>query len=492
MARPTAQPFRAIQVVILAIGGCLLSLAIANATTVNPDHLIQRGYGELDAGQFSSALQTWQQAEQIYRRQRNPIGITGSLINQSLAQRAIGQNLSACYNATAALAVDQQICRGQGSVVNLVPRSPQSITILGLNTLGDCLSDLGYWEAAEIALKQALGQANQAELWQSLGQVYQHLNQTTSAIAAYQTALHLAQSASQTSVVTQAQINLLELQEFNLTASQTIDLSGLPGIFKAKAHLKLAQILHQPQPQLALQQAEAALVIGRTLMQPRVESEALTRIGQIHTELGSPDIPTLQQAISLAQSVKGGDLAYPAQVLLAQIWQAQGESALAQNAYQGAIHHINQVRQQLKGTASRTQSDFYTEVKPIYRNYLELLFDNPQNIPAVIQTSTQLQVSELENFLGCQLDDWMPIEQVPQTDNTTLIFVVRGRQHYQVILRRPQLPDYAYLVDATALDRASFNLLANVGVDTLYEIDAEIISNYGKNLYAALLQPAAV
>jgi CHAT domain-containing protein len=491
MARHTAQLFRAIQVVILAIGGCLLSLAIANATTVNPDHLIQRGYGELDAGQFSSARQTWQQAEQIYRRQRNPIGVAGSLINQSLAQRVIGQNLSACYSATAALAVDHHICRGQGDVTNLVPRSPESITILGLNTLGDSLSDLGYWEEAEVVLKQALQRANQAELWQSLGQVYQQSNQTTPAIAAYQTALQLAQSASQTTVVTYAQINLLELQEFNLAAFQAIDLSGLPGIFKAKAHLKLARILRQSQPQLALQQAEAALGIGQTLMQPRVESEAMTLIGQIHTELGSPDIPTLQQAIALAQSVRAGDLAYPAQVLLAQTWQAQGESALAQNAYQGAIRHINQVRQQLKGTASRIQTDFYTEVKPIYRNYLELLFDDPTNIPAIIQTSTQLQVSELENFLGCQLDDWMPIEQVPQTANTTLIFVVRGRQHYQVILRRPQQPDYAYLVDAAALDLASFNLLANVGVDTLYDIDTEIISNYGKNLYAALLQPAA-
>ncbi len=353
MARPTAQLFRAIQVVILAIGGCWLSLAIANATTVSPDRLIQRGYGELDAGQFSSALQTWQQAEQIYRRQRNPIGIAGSLINQSLAQRAIGQNLSACYSATAALAVGQQICRGQGDVNNLVPRSPQSITILGLNTLGDCLSDLGYWEAAEIVLKQALRQASQAELWQSLGQVYQHSNQTTPAIAAYQTALQLAQSASQTTVVTDAQINLLELQEFNLAAFQAIDLSELPGIFKAKARLKLARILRQSQPQLALQQAEAALAIGQTLLQPRVESEALTLIGQIHTELGSPDIPTLQQAIALAQSVRAGDIAYPAQVLLAQTWQAQGESALAQNAYQGAIHHINQAAKRKAGKRRR-------------------------------------------------------------------------------------------------------------------------------------------
>jgi CHAT domain-containing protein/Tfp pilus assembly protein PilF len=491
MARPTTQLFRTVQVVVLALAGLLFSLGMAKATPIDADQLIQQGFSQFYAGQFSHAISIWQQAEQQYRQQGNRMGVSGALINQSLAQQAIGQHRPACYSAAQSIQVDTKICQSQGNADTLAHRVHQSTTLLGLKALGDSLSGLGYWDEAEAVFKQALVKANQAELWHSLGALYTQSNRVADAISAYHTAMQLAKKNQQLEVLANAQIDLLGLQPVSEADVKAIDLSIFSGIFKSQAQLKIARSVCKSQPQLALQQAQSAYAIGQTWHHRRTEAEALVLIGEIRYQQGEPDIATLQQAIVLAQSIRAWDLAYPAQGLLAQIWQEQGQLDQAKNTYQAAIQNINQVRRQLKGSASRIQSDFYEQVKPIYRHYLEILFQDSARIPEIIQTSTQLQVTELENFLGCQLDDWIPIEQVKQTDSATLIFVIQGIEHYQVIVRIPGRTDYTYLVEAKALESASFNFSANVQAGSLFNVEAETISNYGKKLYEILLQPAA-
>jgi hypothetical protein len=119
MAKPSTQLLRTIQIGILAIVGFLLSVGIALANAPNADQLTQTGFGQFYAGQFSLALKTWKQAETIYHQQDNSIGVSGSLINQSLAQQAVGQHLTACYSAAESLAVAQAICRGQSTIDKL-------------------------------------------------------------------------------------------------------------------------------------------------------------------------------------------------------------------------------------------------------------------------------------------------------------------------------------------------------------------------------------
>jgi CHAT domain-containing protein len=484
MARQSARFLHALQLLVLGTIGFLASIGIAAATPT--DALVNQGFNELNAGQTNAALKTWQVAEQQYRQAGNPIGVAGSLVNQSLAQLALGQAVSACYSATQALQIDHGICRGSDVSINLGNITANSVTPIALKSLGDSLAALGYDNSAEIALKRSLQIDQQADTWMSLGLVYTQSHRTSQAIAAYETAIKFAQSAQDTQTISNVQINLLELQKrFERERIQAIDLSVFPGIQKAQANLQLAQIIEFQQPALALEQAQAALAIARSFNHPWTEAAALRLIGKLQH-----DPAIVQTAIGVAQSVRAWDLAYPAQALLGQIYVAEHQPDSAVTAYQAAIYSLEQVRQQLKGISRERQFEFYAEVEPIYHQYLELLFDQPTQTTNIIKTSTQRQIAELENFLGCQLHDWKPIEQVQPTEDATFVFVVRGTQHYHVILRSPKQPDYRYSIDAEMLDSATFNLLSNMRGGGIMQVDAETILNYGEKLYDVLLQPA--
>jgi tetratricopeptide (TPR) repeat protein len=170
MARQSARFLHALQLLILGTVGFLASIGIAAATPT--DALVNQGFNELNTGQTNAALKAWKIAEHQYRQAGNPIGVAGSLVNQSLAQLALGQAVSACYSATQALQIDHGICRGSDVSINLGNITPNAVTPIALKSLGDSLAALGYDNPAEIALKQSLQIDQQADTWMSLGLVY--------------------------------------------------------------------------------------------------------------------------------------------------------------------------------------------------------------------------------------------------------------------------------------------------------------------------------
>jgi CHAT domain-containing protein len=77
------------------------------------DNLTYRGHQLLSQGNASEAYQTWDQALQIYRREKNHEGVMGTLINQSQAQQDMGQNFNACWSLISALEFDAELCRSE-------------------------------------------------------------------------------------------------------------------------------------------------------------------------------------------------------------------------------------------------------------------------------------------------------------------------------------------------------------------------------------------
>lgn len=489
MARPSAQLLHAIQICVLALLGLCLSLTIAYATPNDPNQLIHQGFSQYNSGQFPSALQTWQQAEQRYRQQGDVVGISGALINQSLAHQAIGQHRPACYAAAKAIQLDQKICVTESLEALPVPSSI-STAELGLKALGDSLNGLGYWESAESVLKQALSQENRAVLWQSLGETYTQSGRNSDAIKAYQTAARLASNSQQWEVLADVKIALWKFETPTEADLRAIDLSVFPGLLKAQARLKIAHYTQAAKPHIALQQAQEAYSIATQFQHSRSQAEALLLIGQARQQLRRSDFDSLQKSAALAQSIRAWDIAYLAHGSLAAIYQEAGQLDHAKTYYQSAVNNLNRLRQTLKGNNSRLQAEFYQSVKPIYQNYLELLFQDSNQISEIIKISTALQVAELENFLGCQLEDWQQLSQLQQTDNTSLIYIIRGIKSYQVIIRTPNQPDYTYLVDAESLDKATYNFSVNIRSGNLYALPSKVVKTYGKNLYDIFLKPA--
>jgi hypothetical protein len=87
-----------------------LNDVVAKATNINRQRdrarlLTKKGHEQLVRGQAATALETWQEALKIYRQLHHQEGISGSLINQSLALQALGFYPRACHTLLEALLV---------------------------------------------------------------------------------------------------------------------------------------------------------------------------------------------------------------------------------------------------------------------------------------------------------------------------------------------------------------------------------------------------
>ena len=152
--------------------GLPIFLAGATQTNIQQHHqarsLTQAGHKQLDRGQASHALQTWQLATKIYQQLGDRVGVKGSLVNQSLALQAEGLYPRACKTLLQVIELEERICesvepdnstpkkfaesldkalRGQADI---------SVLVAGLHSLGDVLRLFGKPDESEIALQKAL------------------------------------------------------------------------------------------------------------------------------------------------------------------------------------------------------------------------------------------------------------------------------------------------------------------------------------------------
>ncbi|MBW4428082.1 MAG: CHAT domain-containing protein [Nostoc desertorum CM1-VF14] len=131
--------------------------------------LNQQGFEELNKGQPQAALQTWKAAYNIYYKLKDSDGITGSLINQSLALQASGSYLSACQTLSKTLELEDWICSSPielqeisqqaylETLKSTLEKQPFSrVRIIGLRNLGDVLRLIGNPETSSIILFNAM------------------------------------------------------------------------------------------------------------------------------------------------------------------------------------------------------------------------------------------------------------------------------------------------------------------------------------------------
>ncbi|WP_392530005.1 CHAT domain-containing protein [Nostoc sp. C117] len=155
--------------------------------------LNQRGQKQLNIGQTAEALQTWQQATKLYQQLKDSEGVTGSLINQSIALQILGLYPRACTTLLKALKLDIWICDTslQSPVVSTFEPlkvtihqvNPTSVNLLGLQNLAEVLRLLSKLNESKIVLQGTLALAQQnssdhlSNIYLSLGNVEQSIYQ---------------------------------------------------------------------------------------------------------------------------------------------------------------------------------------------------------------------------------------------------------------------------------------------------------------------------
>lgn len=155
--------------------------------------LNQRGQKQLNIGQTAEALQTWQQATKLYQQLKDSEGVTGSLINQSIALQTLGLYPRACTTLLKALKLDAWICDTslQPSVISTFEAlkviihqvNATSVNLLGLQNLAEVLRLLSKLNESKTVLQETLILAKQnssdhlSNIYLSLGNVEQSIYQ---------------------------------------------------------------------------------------------------------------------------------------------------------------------------------------------------------------------------------------------------------------------------------------------------------------------------
>lgn len=203
--------------------------------------------------------------------------------------------------------------------------------------------------------------------------------------------------------------------------------------------------------QLAVQQAEM-------LNNRRSQSYALGTLGELYEQVDSIQPGylaiaqhNLEEALSLAQSIQAWDIAYQWQWRIGRLSSKQGDHEQAIVYYQASVETLRSVRKNLVATETDFQFSFRDTVEPIYRELVTLLLQEQEgneptqlDLRQAVRAIDDLQLSELENFLRCDLTPSIDIDEVQIDLEAAIIHTIILDKQLAVVLKLPT-SDQLYL-----------------------------------------------
>lgn len=415
-------------------------------------------------GQLEDALETWQKATVTYDQARDKTGIVIGLLNQAKALQALGFSVQ----------TEEQLAK----VYQLLQQqSDLELKASGLHNFGNALRQVGRFNESLKVLQESLNIDNShsstaksstlldlgnteralAEKAFTIGKTDVAQKRIEVAMTFYQQA---AIAATAPLLKLQAQLNQLSLQVKTGQWSTAAELvakiqSGLASLPPSRtaiyAQLNFAKSLTEFQKSSALytQTANilaAAIHQSRRLNDPTAESYALGQLGELYelTErLFAAQVLT-QQALLKAEEIQAADVRYRWEWQLGRLQKKQGNEQGAIAAYTAAVRSLQSVRNDLLLISSDIQFSFRDDVEPIYRELVELLLNteknakpSQENLKQAIQQVDALHLTELENFLGCDLDQTVEISKIEVDPTAAKVYPMILQNRLAVVLELP-------------------------------------------------------
>lgn len=453
-----------------------------------------QGQLQLAVGQAEDAINTWQQATDIYTRISNQDGAAKSQINQSFALQNLGLYPKACQTLLQTLELDNQECEVSNEDLQTLKNKPSSqLQVLAMRSLGDVLQVIGKTEQSQKVLEETLKLAQQLNSLQDISAVYLSLGNTTRALANraglrrvqaseyrqsglnyYAQAAKLSTSATTRLLAQLNQLSLLiESQKFSeaeaLWLSLKPQINSLPadrtGVY---AQINLAQSLLKlasrgttlaPNSQISNfneidQILTTAVDRAKSLGDERAYAYALSNRARLYEENQQwEEAENLtQQALNLVPTFKAADITYQLYWQLGRIRNARGDTKGAITNYTQAVEILQSLRRDLVAISSEVQFSFRESVEPVYRELVGLLLPSPSigNKQAVeVEQSDlkqardvieSLQLAELDNFFQDACLDAKPV-QIDSVDPTAAVFyTIILRDRLEVIAALPGKP----------------------------------------------------
>lgn len=460
-----------------------------------------QGNLQLELGRTEQALDSWKQSANTYAQAGDEVGSIRSLINQSMAEQALG-----LYH------------QARTTLVELQPRLEQQpdslVKAIALRSFGDVLQLVGDFEPSFKVLQQSRDIAKKLQSPSEISATLLSLGNTALALGNRQTSqqdstsfenytpLHCINKPVSTESVKfyqqaaqfyeeavtiatlplsqiQAQLNylsiLLKLQQWSqakkLSSEIQVKLAKIPPSHTANyAQINFAQNLvclkqatnaDIPSSKEIAQMLATSVQQARSMDDERSVAYGLGALGGLYLE--NQDISNAQkltqEGLMVAQAIKAGDIGYLWQWQLGYILRIQGDVTGAIANYTEAVNTLKYLRNDLITLNPDVQFSFRDNIEPVYRQLVDLLLQPSSTVSSKESISQKnlkqargiletLQLAELENFFreAClkavpeQID-----EVVDKTDGTAaVIYPIILADHLDIILKLPNQTELSH------------------------------------------------
>lgn len=464
--------------------------------------LITQGSLQLSAGQTQAALDTWKQAETLYRELNDLEGILGSQINQAQALQSLGMYRRAQLSLEK---INQQL---------QTQRDPL-IKVTGLRSLGIALQVVGNLDRSLSVLQQSLELSQLEGLTEEKANTLLSLGNTARAMQDSEQALNFYQEAA--SITANPLIKLeAQLNQFSLlVATQQWDAANrlmpeiqpqlnqlVPSRTGIYAQVNFVQSWMQlAETSGANNQSQIAQMLARAVEQAqaigdsRAQSYALSQLGYLYEQNRQfQEAQTFtEQALGLAQASSADYITARAQEQLGRILKKKGEISRATAAYTEAVNILKSLRSDLVAVNPDVQFSFAESVEPVYRELVSLLLQpNPSqdNLRQAREVIEALQLAELDNFFREACLDAKP-KQIDQVDaSAAVIYPIILPDRLEVIL---SLPGQTLLNYTTHLPQPQVEAVLGEFLESLNPFfSSQTRLKVSQEIYDWLIRPAEV
>jgi len=410
--------------------------------------LNQRGRLELAAGQPETALETWQQAAQLYDELGDIPGQIGAQTNSAIALQANGlyrrsrlllQEIEAELNAIADPRVEAVASRNLG---------------IALRVVGDVAASGEVLDRSLVAARTSGFAPEIAATLLAAGNTARALDNPDAALDYYREAASIAVDPIAIANARLSELSLLvELGRTEIARSRLPQLGeelanlppSRPSVYARVNFAATALELGETDADIARQLA-IAVEQSRELDDRRAESYALGELGYLYERRGQINeaLDLTRKAVQLAEMGNATDITAQWQEQLGRILKGKGDREGAIAAYDEAVNGLQSLREDLVAVNADVQFSFRDRVEPVYRELVSLLLagDRPQQqqLQKALNTVESLQLAELENFFreSCLQGEPTPIDAIDA--KAAVIYPIILSDRLEVIASLPGQP----------------------------------------------------
>ncbi|MBF2026679.1 MAG: CHAT domain-containing protein [Oscillatoriales cyanobacterium C42_A2020_001] len=420
-----------------------------------------QGQQQLEQGDPQGALESWLQAETLYRQAGKQAEKVEFQLNQARALQALG------FYRRAKTLLEQVVAEQQ-------PAPNSALKANSLLALGNGLRLVGEYERSQEVLTASLAIAQQINSSPDIQAAYLHLGNALLAQQEFPTALDYFNKAAALEGTLQLTARLRQFKLLQQLERSPAAMTLLPEIESQLETLPISQqgiygrielaaiLMHGTKPkaesavtippisasQTSLKSAQLlaiAMQQAKALGDRRAESYATGRLAQLYeqTQQWAEAERLTQRALQLAKSVNVPEIIYQWQWQMGRILQSRQDTPGATAAYTQAVGTLQSLRKDLVAIGQDVQFTFRDQVEPVYRGLVDLLLQptpSQENLKKARQVIESLQLAELNNFFreACLDAEAKSIDEVDPT--AAVIYPVILPDRLDVILTLPGQP----------------------------------------------------